>query len=77
MIINFDIGKQKRFLYNSLQTPETKYENKKIVQLQPRVFLIEYNFGFDAKNAHKEDKESLYNLLVEFKQEGNKNQYSN
>lgn len=70
LIINFDIGKHKRFLYDSLQTPEVKYENKKIVQLQPRVFLIEYNFGFDTTNAHKEDKESLYNLLVEFKQEG-------
>ncbi len=68
LIINFDIGKHKRFLYNSLpDAANAKYENKKILQLQQRLFLIEYNFEFESNT---QEIEALNKLIVEFKQEG-------
>jgi len=69
LIINFDIGKHKRVLYETIGGTEVKYENKKIVQLQSKLYLIEYNFDFEVSDTPTNHKELLEGLLTEFKQE--------
>jgi len=49
---------------------EPQYENKKIVQIQPRVYLIEFNFDFETGDSGKGELDSLHALIEEFKQEG-------
>lgn len=70
MIINFDIGKHKRVLYENIGENEVKYENKKIVQVQSKLYLIEYNFDFETSDTPTNHEEALDGLLTEFKQEG-------
>ena len=70
LIINFDIGKHKRVLYEEIGGTEVKYEDKKIVQLQSKLYLIEYNFDFELSDTPTNHKEVLDGLLTEFKQEG-------
>ncbi len=70
MIINFDIGKHKRVLYENIGENDVKYENKKIVQVQSKLYLIEYNFDFETSDTKTNYEEVLDGLLTEFKQEG-------
>lgn len=57
-------------LYENIGENDVKYENKKIVQVQSKLYLIEYNFDFETSDTKTNHEEVLDGLLTEFKQEG-------
>lgn len=71
LIINFDIGKHKRSIYKHLIEKDVSIKDRKITHLQQKLYLIEYSFDFNIGSTMEDQKNNLFVLLEEFKQEGN------